>query len=226
MSSIKITPHLFEAFLKCSTKCWLRSSNEPETNNAYAEWFKAKSDSYRIENAKRMLETTLETERVVSPDTTKLRTAGWRLAATVHVRTPDDALLHPSTSKDKTQHKIHSESYIHAVERIPSEGRGKPAQFIPIRFIFTNKLGKDDKLLLAFDALVLSQVLGREVNFGKIVYGDDRATIAVKTLAMSGAVQKHLDTITTLLGSLTPPDVVLVGDRNGCETSGIGIITR
>jgi len=47
-------------------------------------------------------------------------------------------------------------------------------QFIPIRFIFTNKLGKDDKLLLAFDAFVLSEMLGREVRFGKIIHGDDR----------------------------------------------------
>jgi hypothetical protein len=44
------------------------------------------------------------------------------------------------------------QSCLHAVERILSEGRGKAAQFIPIRFIFTNKLTKDDKLLLAFDA--------------------------------------------------------------------------
>ena len=38
------------------------------------------------------------------------------------------------------------------VERVPSAGRGKAAQFIPIRFISFNKLGKDDKLLLAFDS--------------------------------------------------------------------------
>src|SRR5260370_36686839 len=41
------------------------------------------------------------------------------------------------------------ESELHAVERVPAEGRGKPPQFIPIRFLFTNKLSKDDKLLLA-----------------------------------------------------------------------------
>ena len=72
------------------------------------------------------------------------------------------------------------ESRLHAVERVPSEGRGKPAQFIPIRFIFLNKLTKDDRLLLAFDALVLSEVLGREVSVGKIIHGDDHATLKVK----------------------------------------------
>ncbi len=49
------------------------------------------------------------------------------------------------------------ETCLHAVERIPSAGRGQPAQFVPIRFIYRNKLTKDDKLLLAFDAFVLSE---------------------------------------------------------------------
>ena len=29
---------LFEAYLECSTKCWLRSRAEPATGNFYAEW--------------------------------------------------------------------------------------------------------------------------------------------------------------------------------------------
>jgi hypothetical protein len=103
MSSMTITPHLFEAFLKCETKCWLRSSNEPATGNAYAEWFEAKRNSYRIESANRMLETTLETERAVSPDMTKLKTASWRLAATDLVRTPDEASLETSSRDQRAQ---------------------------------------------------------------------------------------------------------------------------
>ncbi|MCW5556087.1 MAG: hypothetical protein KIS67_28520 [Verrucomicrobiae bacterium] len=67
-----------------------------------------------------------------------------------------------------------TESTLHAVERIPSEGRGKAAQFIPIRFIFRNKLTKDDKLLVAFDAFVLAQAIGRDIAVGKIIHGDLR----------------------------------------------------
>ena len=73
---------------------------------------------------------------------------------------------------------------IQAVERIPSSGPGKPAQFVPIRFIYRNKLTKDDKLLLAFDALALGNALGREVKLGKIIHGDDQATLKVKTSAL------------------------------------------
>ena len=65
-----------------------------------------------------------------------------------------------------------AESQLHAVERVSAEGRGKAAQFIPIRFSFCNKLIKDDKLLLAFDAFVLAQALGRDIATGKIIHGD------------------------------------------------------
>jgi hypothetical protein len=34
---------------------------------------------------------------------------------------------------------------------------------------------------LAFDALVLSEALGRKVDLGKIIHGDDRVALKVKT---------------------------------------------
>jgi hypothetical protein len=33
-----ITSDLFEAYLKCPTKCFLRSLGETGTNNSYANW--------------------------------------------------------------------------------------------------------------------------------------------------------------------------------------------
>src|SRR6202011_5494386 len=90
------------------------------------------------------------------------------------------------------------ESCLQAVERIPSEGHGRPAQFIPYRFEFANKLTKEHKLLLAFDALLLSEVVGSEVNLGKIVHGDSHATLKVKTLAFASGVRKRIKDITTL----------------------------
>ena len=38
-----VNSHLFEAFLECSTKCWLRSRAEPTAGNIYAEWARAQS---------------------------------------------------------------------------------------------------------------------------------------------------------------------------------------
>lgn len=109
------------------------------------------------------------------------------------------------------------ESEIHIVERLPATGRGKAAQFIPIRFVFTNKLGKDEKLLLAYDAAVLSKELKRELPFGKIIHGDHHATLKVKTSAMAGEVRKYLDKIGTLISNTAPPDLVLNRHCAACE---------
>jgi hypothetical protein len=96
-----------------------------------------------------------------------------------------------------------------ALERVASDPPGKPAQFIPIRFIFTNKLGRHDKLLLGFDALVLSEALGREVDLGKIVHGEDYVTLKVKTAALGSDVRKITAEIVTLLSGRVPPDLIL-----------------
>jgi predicted RecB family nuclease len=109
------------------------------------------------------------------------------------------------------------ENCLHAVERIPSAGRGQPAQFIPIRFIYRNKLTKDDKLLLVFDAFVVSEMLGRAVSLGKIIHGDDHAALKVKTSALAGEVRKRLERITALLASPAPPDLVLNRHCAECE---------
>jgi hypothetical protein len=47
--------------------------------------------------------------------------------------------------------------------------------------VFRNKPNRDDKLLVAFDARVLSEVVSREVGLAKIVHGENYATLKVKT---------------------------------------------
>jgi hypothetical protein len=42
-----ITSDVLEAYLKCPTKCWLRSSGEPSAGATYPEWVKAQNDSYQ-----------------------------------------------------------------------------------------------------------------------------------------------------------------------------------
>ena len=138
---MKITSYLFEAYLKCPTKCFLRSLGEADRGNAYANWVKTRNESYRDEGLKRLME---GVKCVIGPtDAGHLETAKWRLAV------------------DLVALAQNLESSIHAVERLPSEGPGQPSQFTPIRFSFTNKVTRDDKLLVAFDALSLSKILGR-----------------------------------------------------------------
>lgn len=135
-----ITSHLLEAYLKCPTKCWLRSAGEQVTDSSYAQCIRAENDLFCTAQIHRLLSGTHESECMITPSADDLKPGKWRLAIGVLAQTP------------------HLEPHLHAVEHQPSEGRGKPALFIAIRFLPTNKVTKDAKLLLAFDTLVLSEL--------------------------------------------------------------------
>ena len=124
-------------------------------------------------------------------DRKKLKSAEWRLAIDVNASAQD------------------LESAIHAVERVTAEKVGEQAQYIPIRFIHTNKLNRADRLTLAFDGFVLAGALGRKVDIGKIVHGDSFTTLRVRTTTLEGEVQKMIAEIVGLLACQAPPDLVL-----------------
>ena len=42
-----VSSQLFEAYIECATKCWLRSRAEPSRGNVYAEWARAQNEAYR-----------------------------------------------------------------------------------------------------------------------------------------------------------------------------------
>jgi predicted RecB family nuclease len=193
-----ITSKLFEAYVKCPTKCWLMYTGQSATGNAYAAWVKAKNEACRVEGIKRLVAGVPDGGRVVASPAENLKTVTWRLATDLPARAPN------------------LEVRIPIVERMPSAGRGKAAQFIPIRFVWTNKVGRDDKLLLAFDALALSKMLGRDVPSGKIIHGDD-AVLKVKTSGLVSEARTLIEKTATLLSRPLPPDLILNRHCAECE---------
>jgi predicted RecB family nuclease len=197
---MNITADLFEAYLKCPTKCFLRSRHEAEVENAYTDWVWTQTDSYRNNQIQELKTVAARDGRIITTPLMgdpKPAKAGYAFDVMARVK--------------------NLESHIHIVELTPPGGPGKPAQFIPIRFIYTNKINKDDKLLLGFDALVLSEVLGREVGLGKIIHGDNRSTLKVKTSALAREVRLLTRKITTLLSDDSPPDLILNRHCAECE---------
>src|ERR1017187_7508675 len=158
--AMRITSPIFDAFLKCATKCHLRSLGEMGSGNEYAEWVRGQDESYQREVVRGLQEGVPETERVGSPPATEnLKAAKWRLAVDFVTQTPDGSADNP-VSEPRPNEEPEGlggpcserllEYRLHAVERLSSEGRGKPTQFVPIRFVFRNKLTRDDRLLRAF----------------------------------------------------------------------------
>src|SRR5262245_14430545 len=200
MIEMNITSQLFEAYLHCRTKCWLQSRRETVSGNIYAEWARALGEAYLKNGLKRALEMFPETARAINPPISKSpKDATWRLAIDVRLQANE------------------LESRLLPVERVPSEGRSRPDQFIPYHFEFANKLTENDKLSLAFDALVLSKATGCEVTFGKITHGDAYATRKVKLSSLVSQVQQIIKNINTLLVDDSPPDLVLNRHCSECE---------
>jgi hypothetical protein len=85
---MNICVDLFEAFIKCSTKCWLRAFGEPTSGNAYAEWVKAQKKFYRDDAAKRLIADVPANECEAAPVAENLKSAKWRLAVGVQVSLP------------------------------------------------------------------------------------------------------------------------------------------
>ena len=177
---MNITPHLFEAFLKCPTKCHVRSLGETGPGNAYAEWVRAQDESYQREAARRLQEGVLETERVVALTATEdLKTAQWLLAVNVVVQTPDRS----------------ADSHVRASQ--PGEatrGLGGPRS----EHVLESRL--------------------HAVSLGKIIHGDDHATLKVrlgartaesarthaKTKGLAAEVRKRIEKMIEMLSSSPP----------------------
>lgn len=197
---MKIDSQLFDAFLKCPTKCFLLSRAESGTGNAYADWIRAQNESFGSEGVKRWITELPQIEcAFASPLAEDLKTVKWRRGA--HLV----AQAYPL------------EAQIHALERVPSQNPGKPAQLIPVRFVFTNKLTRDDKLLLGFDAFVLSQMLNCTIDAGTLIHGKEHAKTKVKTAVLANDVRELIGKATKLLDSTSPPELVLNRHCFACE---------
>lgn len=51
---MRITSPIFDAFLKCATKCHLRSLGETGSGNKYAEWVRGRDESYERDRSWRL----------------------------------------------------------------------------------------------------------------------------------------------------------------------------
>jgi hypothetical protein len=118
-----LTTDLVEAFLKCPTKCFLRARAEVATCNAYADWVRTKSAVFRSEGITRLVAGIEPDKCATSTAATECgRSAQWQLAL------------------DFTAGRENLRCSVDAVERIPSAGRGRAAQFVPIRFVIRQRI--------------------------------------------------------------------------------------
>jgi predicted RecB family nuclease len=198
-----ITNLIFEAYLNCPLKCFLLSTNVEGSTDSYDRWVGMENASYRHTLEKRLAAEIPPSECLIHPEAIKnVKAAKWQLVLGVTLR------------------QRNLESDVHAIKRIPSKGRETPnVRFVPIRFSFANKLTKNDKLVLAFDALVLAGSLGIPTSYGEIIHGDGNIVTKVKTSELLKEVRKTVAKMESILpeSAGTPPGLFLNRHCTECE---------
>lgn len=132
-----ITDELFASFVKCETKSYLTAMHVRQLQSGALDLQRHILDDYKEKCWLRLAENISKSEcSVGTPSPLDLASKQYALVV--------DCTLGTKTIQ----------STFHALERSRS-ATDKPQRYIPIRFAPAEKLGKDEKLQLAFDALVI-----------------------------------------------------------------------
>jgi predicted RecB family nuclease len=188
---MRITDDIFQAFLQCETKAHLKLLGAAGEQRAFPAWERNRVETYKRQYYLRLRADCHKDECLISVSLPHdLSHSLWRLVIDCRVQT--QAL----------------QSHIHILERCTSAGQMPYLPYVPVRLIPREKITPQDKLVLAFNALVLSAATGQAPPFGKIIYGSAYAVAKIKLEAWLPSAQAMLDRITAQQASHTPPLVL------------------
>jgi predicted RecB family nuclease len=197
---MQITDEVFRAFLNCETKSNLITLGDRGSQNEFFEWGRIRMDDFKQRCLLKLCSAITEDECLIGGSSYhSFEHSRYRLFV--------DCVL-------QTQGL---QSRIHALERITMPIDKKQNPFTPIRFFPNNKITKQDKLLLAFDALILATVSGMVPHVGKIMHGKNHRVIRIELASLLENTKTVVDKITTQQKNPTPPQLILNKHCTECE---------
>ena len=175
-----ISDEIFESFLCCKTKANLKCLGISDSDNPYTEWERKRCVDFRIQCVENLRTKYMASECAynLSLSSQDLQDSQYHFLVDCTLQTPE---LH---------------SNFHALERFSDGANEKLGHYIPIRFIPKLKITSNDKLLLAFDALVLADCFGKPSSIGKIIYGPDQKVAKVDLSRLTGTAKDFNTKIT------------------------------
>jgi predicted RecB family nuclease len=195
-----VTDNLFDAFLHCETKSHLKGSGMAGDPEAWAVWDHHCVEVYKQQCYRRLRAEYGEDACLLGGELPHdLPQSRCRVLLGCRVQTPT------------------LQAHIPLVERGTAGGQTPPAAYIPVRVIPREKLTPQDKLVLAFDALVLAAATDHVPPFGKLIYGAAYTVTRVKLEAWIPVAQGIVDRIMAQQASHTPPPLVLNKHCVACE---------
>jgi predicted RecB family nuclease len=195
-----ITQEVFEAFLHCPTKSYLRSKNVVGVPSEVTEWRQHQRHGFR-ESCWEQLRSDSRGEGlfVGTPPLPELESRCYRVIFDYVVDLPE----------------IYCR--LHALERGRSARRLMESSYVPVRFVPDERLAPSDKLLVAFDAFAFSQSSGKTLHLGKIVHGGHLRTVTVSLDGLLDKVRAILGNINAQQVEVVPPPLALNNHCPECE---------
>jgi predicted RecB family nuclease len=168
-----ITNDIFVSFLHCNRKAFLRAAGTPGHPTDIETVLLDLGQTYRRQALEAFLDPYPAQD--VLHDPPRLEEA---------LKSPMRVIVNATASAEGLS------SLIQAAERMKGlDQRGAPV-FAPVIFILNETVSHADKMLLAFNALVLSSVQGVLPLFGKIVHGSTYKVLKCKIEPLVGEVRK------------------------------------
>ena len=195
-----VTVEVFESFLQCQTKSKLRFQCAAETNLEFKKWLRRERNRYR-EGSLSWLRTKCQVDEfhIGTPSVEALKQKRWRIIA------------------DYVATSVGICAHLDALELSPPTANRIASFYRPLRFVPSEKLTGADRLLLAFDALAISQIIGKTPPNGKIIHGSKYRAAVIPLPKLVSKAQTIVDKIIAQRTETTPPLPVLNKHCVGCE---------
>ena len=195
-----ITDDIFHAFLQCETKAHLKLAGAVGDQQEFPEWERTLVEDYTQQCYRQWRADCGEAECLAGVGLPHdLDNSRCRLVMDCTVRTQE------------------MQTHLHAVERVAAPGKTNHSPYVPIRCVPREKITTQDKLLLAFDALVIWTVTGQAPRFGKIIHGREQATAKVDVAGLMDMAKTVVGKIAAQHARHTPPPLMLNQHCAACE---------
>jgi predicted RecB family nuclease len=195
-----ITVETFEAFLQCETKSKLYFRGAIGVDREFTDWKRGCRDRYRESGVAWLRANSAEHELYVgTPPFEALKQKRWRVIADYVVKSAEIS------------------ARIDALELSLPVKHTKHSFYRPVRFVPNKKLILLDRLLLAFDAVAISQITGNVPPNGKIIHGCKYTAAVIPLTKLVGKAQAIFRKITVQRAETTPPLPVLNKHCVECE---------
>jgi hypothetical protein len=174
-----ITQEIFEAFLKCHTKAHLIGHGVAD-QSVIDPPLKELDDTYRHRGSCELRAVVADGQLYIG--TPSMQAVKRRLYALI-----TDCSLPTPNLKAK----------LHGLRLVHRTGRAGGNDYIPFRFLYSEKISNTDRLLLAYDAFVFSQAVGTDPRHGEFIHGREKRTARVLLTSLYNKVRAALTAIVT-----------------------------